>query len=69
MEKIKVSILVEGDCGGKNCPAIYRASDGRIFVQGFVTPDEIRNQVEMASNEALVEINADLLKNLSKIIK
>lgn len=66
MKKINLTVLATtgGGCSGSTCPTVYQSSDGRFFVQGYVTSDEIRSQANLADNETLVEINMDLLKNL-----
>lgn len=68
VEKLEKFALSTGDgggrtnCAGGRCPTIFKSSSGRFFVQGYVVPDEIRSQVELAQNETLVEVNLTLLQ-------
>lgn len=51
-----------GDCGGENCPAVYRTDRGSLVVQGLRVADPV--DITIPDNETIVEIPSNLLQKL-----
>ena len=49
-------------CSGGKCPTIYGTDRGTIVVQGYIVTEP--TDAQLGDGEALVEIPADLLKDL-----
>ena len=67
MANLRLTVISgDGDqnCAGKHCPTVYRSDDGRVFVQGWRVDPGTRKSVVRSGDEDLVEVPADLLKNL-----
>jgi hypothetical protein len=59
-----ISVDDDQNCAGKHCPTVYRSDDGRVFVQGRRVDPGTWKSVVKSGDEDLVEVPADLLKNL-----
>jgi hypothetical protein len=52
-------------CRKKNCPAVYRDKDGRLFVQGFVVTNPQSLVPGLPDNETLIEVDRSLLEQIA----
>jgi hypothetical protein len=64
MKNVKLEKFAGIDtCLGGTCPTVYRAEDGRFFVQGYVVADDVKSGVNVPAGESLIEIPEDLLRS------
>ncbi len=56
----------ESNCSGGDCPTLYEADDGSLYIQGYLTSDDERAGVRVPDGETLVRISPRLLENIRK---
>lgn len=56
----KLTVLAK-PCGDGTCPAIYKDEQGRLFLQGNKLPSTVKQGIEVADHEEVVEISPDLI--------
>lgn len=61
-------VLAGGEfgCAGGDCPTLYEAEDGSLYIQGYETTDVERAGLKMPAGETLVRITPLLLENIRK---
>jgi hypothetical protein len=62
--KLKVIARDSDKCGGRPCPTLYRADDGRVFVQGYIVSPDVLSAAEPPRGETVVEISQKLLDQI-----
>jgi hypothetical protein len=66
MQGIVLSVFANGGCNAIICPTVYKSSDGRYFVQGYKVSKNIVDQARLADNEAIIEVDPQLILNVAK---
>lgn len=54
----------EQSCAGGDCPTVYEASDGTLYVQGYVTTAEEVAGIRTPAGELVVRISRELFENI-----
>lgn len=54
-----------GLSGDTNCPALYRTDSGTYVVQGRIVPGDADGVRQLGPDEALVEVPADVLREIA----
>lgn len=69
MSKIELKVIANGEiaCAGGKCPTIYKGTDGKFYIQGYVVKEEIKLGASLGGNEDLVEISSELIEAIRKI--
>lgn len=52
----------ETNCAGGKCPAIYKGSDGNIYVKGIIVSKEVNEKLGAESHEDVVQIPLEILR-------
>lgn len=67
-ENSSLKVLATDGCGGGPCPTLYKSQDGKFYIQGYLVSDLVANEVNLAADETLIEINLDLLEDIARKI-
>ncbi|HZD00518.1 MAG TPA: hypothetical protein VFA46_10120 [Actinomycetes bacterium] len=59
--------LIAGECRDGTCPAVYRADNGNLVIQGRLVDhsDVGTSGVVLGDDEALVEVPAELVEQIN----
>lgn len=60
-------LVIDWNCLGGKCPTVFQGSDGEIYVQGYVVPEELKSVAKRASHEDIVRISPALLDAIKKL--
>ncbi len=68
---MRVQTILQYNCfPGKDCPAVHRADDGRILIQGYMVleVDKMSSNIKIPSNEEIVELPMEFFLQILKEI-
>lgn len=67
MENINELKVIVSECSAKTCPTIYQDSDGKIFIQGYRLSEDMKDKINIADDEDVVELSPKLLETLKSM--
>lgn len=64
MKPTKLTVLAQDftNCNNGPCPTLYRADDGRLFIQGYIVEPEVKAGASPPEGEDVVEVSDELIK-------
>lgn len=54
-------------CAKKNCPKVFRANDGSIYVQGYIPHTTVFEIADIPEGESLVKIDQSIIDQIKTL--